>query len=239
MCPPALLAPPRTPSHFQGHARATDHRRQPPHSRTWLWDPVLGFQGRPGQEPGPPNSRVTARRQALRPRGVRAQKTLSSGPWSPLPPSCSLKSCLPRLPGQASLDPTPSTPTPQEGSPRAEVCHWGQAHVTHTQQPSGADRGPNIQITISQIIIIINQSPCVDSARLGHQMAFMTCSILHVMMGERFMEPSHSLFQHRTSLAFFPLDSLCTPQPPATPRHQTQRTVVLGVSQEAPFSFRS
>lgn len=133
VCPPALLAPPRTPSHFQGHARATDHRRQPPHSRTWLWDPVLGFQGQPGQEPGPPNSRVTARRQALRPPGVRAQKTLSSCPWSPLPPSCSLKSCLPGLPGQASLDPTPSTPTPPGGIPKSRGMSLGPgACHTHT-----------------------------------------------------------------------------------------------------------
>lgn len=75
-------------------------------------------------------------------------------------------------------------------------------HIT----ASGADHGPNIQIIISQIIIITNQSPCVDSAGLGYEMAFMTCSILHVTMGVRFMEPSCSLFQRRTSLAFFPSD---------------------------------
>lgn len=49
-------------------------------------------------------------------------------------------------------------------------------------QRSGTGHGSNIQIIISQIIIIINQSPCLDNARLGYQMTFMTCSILYVII---------------------------------------------------------
>lgn len=56
---------------------------------------------------------------------------------------------------------------------------------TSPQQPSGTGRGPNIQIIISQIIIIIHQSPRLDSERLGYQMTFMTCSFLYVIITGR------------------------------------------------------
>ena len=85
------------------------------------------------------------------------------------------------------------------------------------QQPSGADHGPNIRIIISQIIIIINQSPCVDSARLAYRMAFMTCGILHVMT-------ERDLWSHRapsssrgTSLTSFSFESPRHLPPPVPP----------------------
>lgn len=204
--PFCLHRPPRPPSHLQNSARATDHRSQqcPPNLATRRCA-ALPRPG-PGQEPGLQTPRGTAGWRLGFPGNPCTHPAVVCGLCSHLPAAQRVV-----FPDSLARPPSPQPPPPppqpcrrrrdlrdQSHRPRARLGHTG----AHTQQPSDAHHGSNIQIIISQIIIIINPSPCVDSARLGYRMAFMTCSILHVMTGKRFMKPSCSLLQQRDFISF-------------------------------------